>query len=212
MKSPKRPSIRLLIGVAAALAVALITIGCGQAEVPTASAAPAAQAPAVAPPPAVQTQLKPATFTVTDLIVDPQRANPGEEVTATAVIVNSGDVPGTYGFGLMVDGNITSIKQVSIRPGESVKISSAVTRDTAGVHTLGVGQLQSRFEVIPVVTKPDTAQSTGLASCCSPATAGQTTTSPASLPGCCAPGTAVNSPAPTPTQAPVAPKPACCGG
>jgi hypothetical protein len=210
MKIFNRRSAKLTLSLVAASALTIIIAGCGQAEIPTASAAPGPRPIAEATTQTAATQLKPATFTVTDLIVDPQRVNPGEEVTATAVVVNSGEVSGTYGFGLMVDGKLTSIKQVLIRPGESVTISSPVSKDVSGVHTLNVGQMQSRFEVIPAITKPLATQSTGLPSCCAPGAAGQPAASSPSLPSCCAPG-ATSGAAPTSTPTATIPKASCCG-
>lgn len=91
--------------------------------------------------------LIPAHFSVSNLGITPDRVKQGESVTISAVVTNTGEVPGSYSVVLKVKGAVESIEEVSLAPGGSQGVSFSVIKDTPGFYQVDLEGLTGRFVV-----------------------------------------------------------------
>jgi len=132
------------------LAIIAFTLACGGSSEPTVTSKPTAKEI----PPAS------AAFQITELAINPARVNPGENVTITAKVTNTGDTEDNYTAGLRIN-NVTEAssptfygsKEIIIAAGASQPLSFVVSRDTPGTYKVTWGELTGEF----VVVKPDEA-------------------------------------------------------
>ncbi len=89
----------------------------------------------------------PAEFEVTSLDVEPTEVAPGETITVTAVVENSGGSQGTYNAVLTVDGTTAETKQVTLAAGASQTVTFSLVLDDAGSYEISVGGLSSSITV-----------------------------------------------------------------
>lgn len=104
----------------------------------------------------------PAEFKVSSLDVTPSEVIPGETVTITAVVENTGGSEGTYTAILTTDGFTVEEKEVVIASGSSEIITFSLVEDAPGTHEIGVGELSStlvveKTAVIKVTADPNPA-------------------------------------------------------
>ena len=71
-------------------------------------------------------------FNIADLSVSPSTVNPGESVSISAQVTNSGGMAASYTLTLLVDGAEEATQELTLGPGESDAASFGVTRDIAG--------------------------------------------------------------------------------
>lgn len=107
-----------------------------------------------APPPAPAPS--PASFSVTDLKVAPVTVKPGETVTITATVTNSGGSAGTYRAVLEINGTAEAEKEIALDAGKTTAISFTITRDKAGGYQVSIADRSASFEVVA----PETAKRT----------------------------------------------------
>ena len=84
------------------------------------------EAKAVAPP----------AFVVAPLQVDPSPAKLGDDVVLTTSVKNTGDLAGTFGGALLVDGEELLKQPVEIAPGQTKDVTYDLTADAAGEYEL----------------------------------------------------------------------------
>jgi hypothetical protein len=96
---------------------------------------------------AVLAPLHPASFTVTDLSVTPVEVHPGEEVSISTVVTNTGSLTGNHEINLVVDDTIAGTREVTLDGGDSELVTFSLTADTVGEHVVAVGELQKTFTV-----------------------------------------------------------------
>ncbi|KKL18959.1 hypothetical protein LCGC14_2470270, partial [marine sediment metagenome] len=93
----------------------------------------------------------PASLSLSDLTIQPQGVEPGEPVTVTVSVANTGDARGT--LALQIDGVIEATMTVAGNTSETV--SFTVTREEPGEYTVAVGSLTGSFTVAtPEVAPP----------------------------------------------------------
>jgi len=90
---------------------------------------------------------RPASFTVTDLSIDPTEVGIGETVTISAIVTNTGDLTGTDEVILKVNGDEVEVEEVEVIGGDGEKISFRVTTDAAGTYTVDINGLTGSFVV-----------------------------------------------------------------
>ncbi|MFC2002468.1 CARDB domain-containing protein, partial [Chloroflexota bacterium] len=97
---------------------------------------------------------KPATFTTNKLIIDPTEVYPGEVVTISATIANSGDFAGSYTVRLDVNNVVTRFSYLSLDGGESEVVTFTTEGETAGTYIVTVNGLTGSFVVkaLPATT------------------------------------------------------------
>jgi hypothetical protein len=138
----------------------------------------------------VMTYLRPAAFTPSTLTTNPTEVNPGQTVTIGITVSNTGNLQGTYGVTLKVDGATVETKQVSVGGKASSKVTFTTTKDTAGAHSVDVNGVTGSFTVRALPPSPTAPP--------------VPTVSPTPTP---TPPVPTVSPTPTPTPIPVTPPP-----
>jgi len=101
----------------------------------------------------------PAAFSVSYLSVSPRlEVEPGETVTITVLVANTGGESGSYTVVLKIDGVKEAEETVTIAAGEGQDVSFSVTKDVAGTYSVDVSGLTGSFtvkeEVVPPVVPP----------------------------------------------------------
>jgi len=91
----------------------------------------------------------PAAFSVSDLSLQPAQVKPGEAVTISALVANTGGEPGSYTVVLKIDGVKEAEKTVTIAAGDSQEVSFSVTKEDADTYTVTVDGLIGSFTVAP---------------------------------------------------------------
>lgn len=92
--------------------------------------------------------LKPASYTVKSLDIEPKDVKPGDDVTVTAVIDNSGDVQGNFVSALLLDQQNAATVSAQIGPGGEQTVTSTLKAVARGSHTVGLGSASSQFKAL----------------------------------------------------------------
>ena len=91
--------------------------------------------------------VKPAEFTVSNLLIDPPIAEIGEAVTVTADVTNAGEVEGSYSAALLIDGRQVETKELVVAPGATETVSFAFTEEATGSYSVEVGEVSGHVVV-----------------------------------------------------------------
>jgi len=94
--------------------------------------------------------LKPAEIKVTDLTLSASSVRPGQSVSASVELTNSGDVAGDYTASLTVGGRAEQSKTVNVPGNSSQKISFSFSRSSAGRYTVASGGVSKTFTVMQI--------------------------------------------------------------
>ncbi|MBM3292061.1 hypothetical protein FJY84_05235 [Candidatus Bathyarchaeota archaeon] len=93
-------------------------------------------------------QLKPASFMVKDLKIEPKEVLSGNNVTVSAIISNVGEKSGQYNAELFVDGIKEKTADYDVMAGSSVPIEFKIVGKAEGEYTVKLGDQSSIFKVI----------------------------------------------------------------
>jgi len=85
--------------------------------------------------------VRPAEFTVGNLSVTPHVARPGQMVTVSADITNSGEVEGNHSIALVINGSRAESKDLTIEPRTTKMVSFTFTKDAVGSYSIEVDGL-----------------------------------------------------------------------
>jgi len=118
---------------------------------------------------------RPASFTLSNIIVTPAEASLGKTVNISVDIANSGDLSGNYEVVLKIDGNVEGKQTVTVAGHTSTKASFSISTIAAGSHTVEIGKFSANI----LVKAPDTAVPTTKPAITTPAP----TTPPSQAPG-----------------------------
>jgi len=91
----------------------------------------------------------PASFEVTDLLVTPFEIHPGEAVTLSAKITNTGDLTGSIEVNLNINGTVVQNQIITLNGKDSQTLSFNVVSGPAGEYTLDISGLSGKFTVVP---------------------------------------------------------------
>jgi len=89
----------------------------------------------------------PAQFTITGLDITPQQVPPGQPVTVSAQVTNTGDSEGSYTVNLTINGQVEQTKTVTLAPEAMETVTFTVTKETPGSYTVSIGDLTEEFTV-----------------------------------------------------------------
>jgi hypothetical protein len=92
-------------------------------------------------------KIAPAAFEVSNLNINMEVANPGEEVVITARILNTGGSEGTYIAELKINGVTEQSDKAVMPPGSSYNSVFKVTKAEPGTYIVGVGDLSDNYTV-----------------------------------------------------------------
>jgi Zn-dependent metalloprotease len=98
---------------------------------------PPAPAPAAALP----------TFIISDLSVRPTEVSPGEQVTVSTVVINTGGTEGSYDVELYVDRIRESVRRITLSAGASETVAFITAKDREGIHIVEIGGRVVQFTV-----------------------------------------------------------------
>lgn len=98
-------------------------------------------------------ELEPASFSVSNLSVSPQTVEPGDTVSISVRVSNSGEENGEYSVELMINGEAEDSRTISLGGGESSTAEFDVTRDSSGNYTVAVDDLSGSFTVKKVMPR-----------------------------------------------------------
>jgi len=105
-------------------------------------------APPPPPPPA------PAIFSLSNLTFQPATLRPGEAVTVSVTVANTGGTAGSHTVILNINGVKEAEKSVTIAAGGSETVTFSVTREEAGSYNVDVDGLRGGFTVVALVRPP----------------------------------------------------------
>jgi large repetitive protein len=92
-------------------------------------------------------KLIPASFKLSDLAINMEVANPGEEVVITARVVNTGGSKGPYIAELKINGVPVESNRAVMEPGSVFIPVFKVNKTEPGTYTVGIGDLTARYTV-----------------------------------------------------------------
>jgi len=95
----------------------------------------------------VQAPPTPAEFTLSNLQVSPSTVEPGEDVTVSFTVMNSGEESGDYSVDVMLDGATVDTLTGTLDGGDSESLTATVSSDAEGTHTVAVDGLDADFSV-----------------------------------------------------------------
>jgi predicted secreted protein len=90
---------------------------------------------------------EPAQFTITGLDVTPEQVPPGQPVTISAQVTNTGGSEGSCTVNLTVNGQVEQTKTVTLAPEAMETVTFTVTKETPGSYTVSIGDLTEEFTV-----------------------------------------------------------------
>ncbi len=100
------------------------------------------------PPPQSPPPPAPASFTVSNLTVSPDTVQPGQAVTVSVMVTNTGGTAGGYDVTLKVQGGVAETKKVSLASGASQTVSFGLASgSTPGPVEIDVNGLKGSFTV-----------------------------------------------------------------
>jgi hypothetical protein len=90
---------------------------------------------------------RPANIKITDLTATPQEVYPGETVTITVTLTNTGDIEGTCEVSPKISNVVIETKNVTLAGGATETATFSVSKDTIGTFTVIADTLYARFTV-----------------------------------------------------------------
>jgi len=93
----------------------------------------------------------PAAFKISDLNINMDQANPGDEVVITARISNAGGSQGNYIAELKINGTTEQSEKLTMPPGVNYNLVFKVTRSDPGTYTINLGDLTGKLTVLEPV-------------------------------------------------------------
>jgi hypothetical protein len=93
----------------------------------------------------------PPAFAVAPLRVDPSPAKQGDAVKLETSVKNTGDIAGTFGGKLLVNGRELLTQPVEIAPGQTRNVTYDLTADRAGAYELALGDATADFLIVKPV-------------------------------------------------------------
>lgn len=98
----------------------------------------------------------PASFAISSISVIPGEVKPGEQVTISAVVTNSGGSEGKYTVILKVNNLEEARKEIALGASKTETVTLTTKKSTAGKYTVDVNGLTGSFVVAPTQTVPPT--------------------------------------------------------
>ncbi len=132
---------------------------------PAASTAESSPPPASSPAPALGPSAPvaastSAAFAFSDLTAAPETVGPGETVTLSVRVFNSGASEATGNVAITINGKADIPKQVTVGPGKSQPVNFTVSESDPGNYEVSIGSLNTGFEVLKAASRGQ--QSSGL--------------------------------------------------
>jgi len=88
------------------------------------------------------------SFSISNLYISPEQAQPNQQVTISVNIANIGDATGTYTAALYINGQLENSETVSVGAGATREVMFGVSRAEAGTYNVSFAGLQGQFSVV----------------------------------------------------------------
>jgi hypothetical protein len=95
-----------------------------------------------------------AEFELSELVINPARAEAGEPVTIAVTVQNTGQLEGSYTLTLEIDGEVEQSQAITLAAGESRQVSFTVIKDEPGTYTITLDSLTGEFTVLAPASLP----------------------------------------------------------
>jgi len=92
-------------------------------------------------------------FRPSNLVIEPGEAKPGQEISISLIVTNIGGAAGTRTLELKVDGEVRSVKSVTLEPGESQVVSFSIIEHMEGEHVVEIADLEGDFSIV-IIFRP----------------------------------------------------------
>jgi VCBS repeat-containing protein len=92
-------------------------------------------------------RIDPADFYISGLTLMPEEVKPGEDVTASVIVTNAGDVTGTFELKLSLDNVIIETRSITLSGGASETETFTMTSNAIGEHQLSIMGMYGNFVV-----------------------------------------------------------------
>ena len=93
------------------------------------------------------------SFRPSNLVIEPGEAKPRQEISISLIVTNIGGAAGTCTLELKVDGEVRSVKSVTLEPGESEVVSFSIIEDMEGEHVVEIADLEGDFTIV-IISRP----------------------------------------------------------
>ena len=93
--------------------------------------------------------LKPATFTFSNLTINPSEAYPGEAILVSLNTTNAGDIEGNQTINLEINNATKDAKNITVAAGASAIVEFTYIETAVGNHSVKVGDLVGAFIIKP---------------------------------------------------------------
>ena len=90
----------------------------------------------------------PASLSASGLHISPQQVKPGQEVTISINVANTGGETGSYNAILYINGAVEDSQTVSVAPGMTKNVIFTVTKSDAGVYDVLIAGQSGQFTVV----------------------------------------------------------------
>lgn len=97
---------------------------------------------------------RPAAFSLSSLIISPNEVTPGESVTISVDVANTGEEAGNYKVTLKIDGVVEASKEITVTAGASQKVIFTISKDVAKTYSVDINGLNGTFVVTEEAPSP----------------------------------------------------------
>lgn len=97
---------------------------------------------------------KPATFSISNLKISPEQAVPGEKVTLSIQVQNSGDIAGNYEVVLKIDDAVAGRKILNLAARTKDEVSFKVNQENIGEYSIDINGIAGKFTVVDAGALP----------------------------------------------------------
>jgi hypothetical protein len=92
--------------------------------------------------------VEPAQLSASGLSISPHQVKPGQEVTISINVANSGGKTGSYNAVLYINGAVEDSQSVSVAPGMTKNVIFTVSKSDAGVYDVSIAGQSGQFTVV----------------------------------------------------------------
>ncbi len=99
-----------------------------------------------------------AVFHISELDISPSEVDIGQTVTISVLVINSGNLEGTYQVTLEIDNKVVETQEVTLAGGASSTVTFKISEDVASVYSVNIDGLSGSFVVKPAaISEPEPA-------------------------------------------------------
>ena len=107
------------------------------------------------PPPSLPPTPTPGVLKISNLVVQPSRAEAGQPITVSVTASNTGGSNITDTIYLYVNGTVEASKEITVEAGKETTVKFTLTK-SEGKYLVSAGSFSKVIEVLPAIKNPDT--------------------------------------------------------